>query len=134
MARQFHGVMQNTTHHKQVGLHSVDQEVARAPHRPDRRIDMVPTQPQVPRLDASTEFRAVDAAWAAWIGCQIAKGRNDEALVPQTCRLTELLVCPPEDLPDVCLRSARQAKSDHQAAELTCEAALRPNWPMKSSS
>jgi hypothetical protein len=127
MESQFHGLMQNAAHNKQVGLHSVDQEVARAPYNPGRGADVMPTQPQVPRPDARAQFGAIDAARSIWIGCQFAKGRNDEALVPQPRPLAELFVRPPQDLPDVCLGGVRQAIADHQAAESTFDAARRPN-------
>lgn len=45
MESQFHALMQNAAHNKQVGLHPVDQEVARAPYHAGRGADMMPTQP-----------------------------------------------------------------------------------------
>lgn len=107
MLRRFHGVVQYATDNEQRGLKAVYEEVARPADDARPCGHMIATQPQVPRPNTCAEFGSRDAARSLWLRRHVAKRRDDQALIAQSCGLAELLVRPSKDVDDIYLGGVR---------------------------
>lgn len=133
-ARQFHGIVQHAANHDDCIFWAIDEEVPWTMDNCACRAGAFTAQAQVPGTHAITKLWANDAAGSAWLLANVAKRSDEQGLIAQARSIAKLFVRPVQDIDDVVLRRRGHSIPRHRFRAVTRSAALRPSWPMVSSS